>query len=267
MRKNSKKRYPNTRGKNKFSSTHTLEKERIYAGIEILSVIGVGFCILALMSFLLIVLLLHLQRSQYFSIQNIEVKGNKRLSANRIIAISGVNIGDNILRVRLGSIYERLYKNKWVKHVAVRKTLPDTIHIDIEELQSSFWVQHNNTLYYADALGFPITPVNKDFFVSLPVLEIEKGAEDFVIHLPAIMQELQKNTYPFDIKSISWIKLLSTATIQFFIESANITITIALEDWRENIRKTQLVINDLAHRLQLESVNKIYANNVVLVEM
>lgn len=268
VRKHSKTKYTNRNTRNRtYTSTQVIDKRQLYTSIEILSVITVGVCILAVVSYLLIFLLSYLQHSPYFSIQQIDVKGNKRLSVNRVIALSGLAIGDNILQVRLGSIYEKLYQSKWIKHVAVRKTLPDTIHIDIEELQASFWVQHNNVLYYADALGFPITPVDKAFFVSLPVLEIEKGAEDFVIHLPAIMQELQKNTYPLDVKSISWIKLLSTATVQFFVESANITVTVAIEDWRENIRKAQLVIHDLARRSLLEKAHKIYANDVVLVEM
>ena len=268
VRKNFKKQYSNKRvRKVTHSSTLTFEKKQMYAGIEFLIVICIGVFILLLVSFLLIFLLYSLQRSQYFAVQQIDIKGNKRLSTNHVMALSGVNIGDNILCIRLGSVYEKLYQSKWIKRVAVRKTLPDTIHIDIEELQASFWIQHDNTLYYADALGLPITPVDKTFFVSLPVLEIEKGAEDFVIHLPAIMQELHKTTYPLDLKSISWIKLLSTATVQFFIESSNLTVTIAIEGWRENIKRAQLVIHDLARRSQLTNVRKIYANNVVLVEM
>lgn len=261
------KKYYNKKITQSSSRTVNIEKKQIYRVIEILFIVLGGLGILFLVSCALLFFLLYIQRSQYFSIQHIDVKGNKRLSMNRVISLSGITMGDNLLRVRLGSVYERLYESKWIKRVAVRKTLPDTIHIEIEELQASFWVQHNNVLYYADALGFPITPVDKAFFVSLPVLEIENGAEDFIVHLPAIMQELQTMHYPFDVKSISWIKLLSTATVQFFLESSNMTITIAIEDWRENIKKTHYVLQDLAHKGLLNKVRTMYANNVVLVEM
>lgn len=264
----SKKRYQNRRIQTRtHSSRIAVDKKHIYAVLEVVSIICVYICVLAFVCSALFILLIYLQRAQYFSIQHIDIKGNKRLSTNRILALSGINIGDNILRVRLGSIYERLYESKWIKRVAVRKTFPDTIHIDIEELQASFWVQYDNALYYADALGFPITPVDKAFFVSLPVLEIEKGAEDFVIHLPAIIQELQKMPYPLDVKSISWIKLTTTATVQFFIESMNFTVTLSIADWSKNLKKVVLVLHDMARKNQLSSVRKIYANGVVLVEM
>src|SRR5699024_11905207 len=93
---------------------------------KILLSIFLSITILSLISFIII-------RSDVFKIRNIEVRGNIKLEEEDIIEHSTVNIGENIFRLRMKDIEERLEKLSYIKEIKVRRSLPATIIIDIVE--------------------------------------------------------------------------------------------------------------------------------------
>lgn len=82
---------------------------------------------------LLITALIILAFSPLFNIKEIKVKGNLRLTENSIVKESGIEIGQNILRLNKSSIKEALFNLPYIKDVSIRRNWPDTIIISLVE--------------------------------------------------------------------------------------------------------------------------------------
>lgn len=82
---------------------------------------------------LLITALIILAFSPLFNIKEIKVKGNLRLTENSIVKESGIEIGQNILRLNKNAIKDNLFNLSYIEDVNIRRTWPDTITISVVE--------------------------------------------------------------------------------------------------------------------------------------
>lgn len=71
-----------------------------------------------------------------FQVQTITVTGNYALSADKVIALSGIEQGDNLFWCGAGEAKKQLRHNPFVENVAIRRILPDGIVIQITERKS-----------------------------------------------------------------------------------------------------------------------------------
>ena len=242
------------------------QKNGRHWAFSVFSLCAVGAIALMATSILLLILLFYVQQMQYFSLKNIEVQGIKRLSSQDIIALAGIAPQQNIFTLHIGDIYAKLKSSPWIEQLSVRRVLPNTLHIDIKENTAAFWIQKDTTLYYADAFGFPIAPVDQKFFVSLPVLSIEKNGEDFILALPVIAEMLHKDIYPLDAKSVSSITLLANGRVVLYVGSLSLKVTLALSNLQENVAKLRAIVNDAVKRGQLKEIRAITVDGSGLVE-
>ena len=88
-----------------------------------------------------------------FELESVVVEGNwKRLSPAEVAVLSGVRKGDNLFRMSVSDIYDRLNAGPWVKEAAVRRRLPDTLWIYIEE-HDPVAIVSSKGFYYVGAGG------------------------------------------------------------------------------------------------------------------
>jgi len=71
--------------------------------------------------------------SVFLSIKRIEVHGNSRLSVGEVRGLLGPAIGENILCVDIERLKSRLAASAWVASARVRRSLPDTLAVEIQE--------------------------------------------------------------------------------------------------------------------------------------
>ncbi|MBM4354564.1 MAG: FtsQ-type POTRA domain-containing protein [Deltaproteobacteria bacterium] len=71
--------------------------------------------------------------SPYFSLSEVVVEGNSRMSAAEVAAASGVQIGDNVLSIDEETVVERLRYLPWAESVEVERELPDRLVIRVRE--------------------------------------------------------------------------------------------------------------------------------------
>lgn len=74
-----------------------------------------------------------LYNSPVFSIKTIDISGNTQLSKERVSEISKVKTGENLLRLPVKAIQERLEADPWVREVTIRKLLPQGLRIEVHE--------------------------------------------------------------------------------------------------------------------------------------
>ncbi len=199
--------------------------------------------------------------SAFFNTKNIEVTGNKRLSKQMVVDISGVRLGENSLDVNLTKVENALLKTPWVKKVSVRRVLPAGFVIDVQERMPVFWVRKNNILYYADLLGEIIAPVDTKHFISLPTLEVEVGFEDELPKLAHYLEELKNGYLPVEYSAISAIKISGAKGMELYLDDREILLSIALDSFEKNLLRLSITIGDLVRRNELPKVKEVRATD------
>lgn len=200
--------------------------------------------------------------SEYFAVKSIEVSGNLRLRQEEILALAGVAPGSNSLAVNIADMESGLLRNPWITEVSVKRLLPDGFAIKVAEREPKFWVQRGGELLYADEHGNIIAPVGAGRFTSLPTLEVETGAEEALERLPEITGDLKRARLPVDIALVSWVRLSPGKGVELYLENSDLRLSIALEDWRENLDRLGKVLDDLARRGELKQVREVKAGGV-----
>jgi cell division protein FtsQ len=79
----------------------------------------------------------------FFKANHIEVVGAKRYTAGEIQEVSGVSVGDNLFLINKFSVIHRLSQRlPYLNHIVIRRKLPDTLVIMVEEcipVAALFW--------------------------------------------------------------------------------------------------------------------------------
>lgn len=81
----------------------------------------------------LAVLAVVLYLSPLFGIKNVTVTGVSHITASAMAELAAVPVDSTLLRVDAAGIKSRLLTNAWVKDVAVKRVLPDTLELAITE--------------------------------------------------------------------------------------------------------------------------------------
>lgn len=91
--------------------------------------------------------------SSLFYIRTIEVNGLSQLSREEIIEISDLEVGEQIYAANLGKAKTMISTNIWVQQVDVRRKLPNTVVIDVQERVPAAAVTTKDGLYVVDSTG------------------------------------------------------------------------------------------------------------------
>ena len=71
-----------------------------------------------------------------FQVNGFDVEGNFSMTDEKVIALSGIEPGDNIFYAGLGSARRSLRENPFVEDVTIRRKLPDRIVVQLTERRS-----------------------------------------------------------------------------------------------------------------------------------
>jgi cell division protein FtsQ len=197
--------------------------------------------------------------STYFSIEHIDINGNKILTEEDILTLSGIHKGENILIANIPDIERRLLQNPWVEQVSIQRKLPNQFFIDINERIAKFWVLRQGSIYYLDDEGKFIAPVNKHNFQSLPMLDIGSGGEEALGSLPGFMERVVYAQLPFDLSQISWLKLSAAKGFELYWENKQLSLSIGIEDWNGKLQRLTQVITDMENRKEIAKIREIRA--------
>ena len=71
--------------------------------------------------------------SDRLRVAHIDVRGQRFLSEGEVIQLLGPSLGENILGLELDRLKTKLRASPWVADATVKRTLPDTLHVEIRE--------------------------------------------------------------------------------------------------------------------------------------
>ena len=105
-----------------------------------------------------------------FAVRRVMVEGNWiHLTTSDLAARSGVQEGDNLFMLSMGDVHRKLRSNPWVRTTVVRRMLPDTLWIYVEEKRPVAIVAADE-LVYVEASGRVIKKIGPGEKRDLPVL-------------------------------------------------------------------------------------------------
>ena len=116
--------------------------------------------------------------SETFTIRNISVSGNHRLSSGQVQALLGSLVGSNIVAADLEAARRDLQDAPWVDHVEIRRVFPDSLSVVLTEREASALAQINDTLFLLDSTGTAIDQYGPNYAeFDLPIVHGLTGGD------------------------------------------------------------------------------------------
>jgi len=82
--------------------------------------------------------------SGVFSVKEISIEGNRHYTDGQVIELSGLIKGENIFKVRVSDVKQRLELDPYIRGAEVRWALPDGIDIEIDERMESVLIEYED---------------------------------------------------------------------------------------------------------------------------
>jgi cell division protein FtsQ len=108
-----------------------------------------------------------------FVVHRIVMTGNEHLSEEELTALAGIKKGENILTLSTGGIYARMMESPWLRSVAVRKELPDVLHILIKEAEPFALLDMKGHLFIVDDGGKMLEELRDSQVPFLPIISAD----------------------------------------------------------------------------------------------
>ncbi|BDQ37425.1 hypothetical protein SYK_17850 [Pseudodesulfovibrio nedwellii] len=200
----------------------------------------------------------------YFELKEIHVTGNDRLTHGDILNNANVALGLNCMEMNVGEVERKLSANPWIKSVTVRRDLPNRLYIKVQEKVPAFWTRKGDGLYFADAQGEDIAPMNPGELASLPILSVAEGLEEGPRVLTGILQKIKDGQTPFTQSQAAWIKLTSAHEMEIYLDGHDmgkgLTIKLSTDRWEVQLERLKVVWRDLMRRNEFKNAAIIAAS-------
>ena len=103
---------------------------------------------------LFIILVVIILGSSLFNIKKIEVTGNSRISNEMVISLSGLELYKNIFTFNKLSGIGKIKENAYIKNVKIKRKLPDTVKITVQEKTPRYIIQIADSYAYINNQGY-----------------------------------------------------------------------------------------------------------------
>lgn len=111
--------------------------------------------------FLIIIAILLFFMSPIFTLNEIEIKGNSKISTSECLELSQLEIGQNIYKLNKMQIKNNLKQNAYIEKVSISRKLPDKIEITIKERKATYQLElENNEYAYINNQGYILEKSN-----------------------------------------------------------------------------------------------------------
>jgi len=132
----------------------------------------------------------HLKTSPIFRIRAITITGTHILTKTDLIYYLGLRQNTNLLNLDIDTLYHKLIAHPWIKDATIRRRLPGTLAIHIQErIPVALIMIH--TLYYVDRDGVIFDKINKDVGCDFPIITGPRNFSQLAAYRPLIQKALR----------------------------------------------------------------------------
>ena len=167
--------------------------------------------------------------SPFFAVEQIIISGNEQISSERLVALCGIEIGQNIFTVDTSLVEQWLFIEPWVRTAQVERYLPRSIKISITERNPVAVMATGYAFIQIDKSGLVLCRMRELDNLYLPIIsgieEIHSGilpgssieGKDIGVAL-TVLNNLPEQAFPavkeIDVMDSQKIKLYTTGGIE-----------------------------------------------------
>ena len=183
---NNVKKEKNNKTKN-AKSKKPIPKKKSKAKKKVnIKIIKYSFLIFCLVAIVIITMF-----SPLFNIKEITVIGNEKITKDEIISLSQINIEENIYKVSKKKVKNRILENPYIKSIDVKRNLPSSIILTVEERKTTFMIEYGNSYVYVNNQGYILEIVSQK--LEVPILQgVETVVEEFIAGNRLCNEDLKK---------------------------------------------------------------------------
>ena len=208
----------------------------------------------------------------FFKLERIEVPRLQKLSRDEIVSLTGVKLGDSLLKLDLQHVAEQLEKNPWVEKLKVRRRFPGTLSIEITE-RVPVAVVNMGYLYYLDSKGEIFKPLTEGDRLDFPVLtgiteedllKDADGTKKMLTMALGLMDMLKKGT-EFRLSDVSEIHLDKGYGYTLFTTQGGIPVKLGNSDFQGKLARFSRIYKELTAQIaSLEYVDLNYPDKIIV---
>jgi cell division septal protein FtsQ len=208
----------------------------------------------------------------FFKLERIEVPRLQKLSRDEIVGLTGVKLGDSLLKLDLQHVAEQLEKNPWVEKLMVRRRFPGTLSIEITE-RVPVAVVNMGYLYYLDSKGEIFKPLTEGDRLDFPVLtgiteedllKDADGTKKMLTMALGLMDMLEKGT-EFRLSDVSEIHLDKGYGYTLFTTQGGVPVKLGNSDFQGKLTRFSRIYKELTAQIaSLEYVDLNYPDKIIV---
>lgn len=103
--------------------------------------------------------------------------GNRHLTDDELRVLAGIHTNESLVTISNKEVSQRLLKSPWIRSVSVRKELPETLSLVIEEAVPFALLDMNGHLFLIDEKGKLLEELKDDSIPFLPVITCDPYRE------------------------------------------------------------------------------------------
>lgn len=215
-----------------------------------------------------------------FLLKNIRVTGCLKTTPDSIRELSGLSINTPMFTIDLGDLDSRLKKHPWVRQTQIKRRLPDTLFITIQEYEPKAIRRYGEKqeLFYIDRNGTPFVEIesgqNMDFPVisGLEKLDSSPAGKEKIKDVMAFLQKTDKDNPYLPSHSVSQLHIDAEDGTILFLVDFPFPIFLGKDNIQKKYNRLKKVVGFLYNeRKKGMNLNKIayirmdYADKKVLV--
>jgi len=208
----------------------------------------------------------------FFRLRNIEVSSAKRLTQEEILALAGVEAGQDMARMNLKQMGEQLAQNPWVETVRIHRFFPDRLSISITE-REPLAIVNMGFIYYLDKKGTVFKVLNQGDRLDYPV--VTGFSEEEMSTNPAGTREALKSTCEllgilrekgsFILADVSEIHYDKGYGFTLFTASGALPVKVGSGDFAGKVERFARIYKDLMdQRASLQYIDLDYLDKIVV---
>lgn len=140
--------------------------------------------------------------SPLFNVKQINVEGNSKLTNDELISLSKIELYQNTYKISKTITKKRILENPYIQSVNIKRKLPNTITIIVEEKKPTFMIEYGGAYAYINNQGY-ILEVSQEK-LEVPVLQgAETNVEELIPGSRLCVNDLEKMSTVIKIMEVS----------------------------------------------------------------
>ena len=202
--------------------------------------------------------------SPRFLLSNIVVSGTSRVQPAEVGEALRPLRGKHLLLVSLADVEGRLSENRWIEGANLRKRMPNSLVVEVEERQPVMLLRRDEGLFYVDRSGTVIDLYDPAREADLLLLSIAPGARLEVEPALAVAAELEL-VAPDWASGLSEVEVLGGDDFRLFTAALPFPVLVSLGGVGRQVRKFREVMPEVARRYdRVAAVDLRFSRQIVI---